>query len=98
MPSLNRAIGFVLAFTVCACSSPATEHDCQELLDLYTDKLTDQARPKTEPSERAKLKAMAREKASRDPEFHQCTRRVTLSQVQCAKAAHDADEIERCLM
>lgn len=94
----SRLAAWSLVPLTLACSPSATERDCWELLDLYTEKVIDQARPLTDPHERAKLKAMAREKARRDPEFRSCPGRVNLTQVRCAKAAASADEMERCLM
>jgi hypothetical protein len=98
MPTVRIVAMAVFGALGLGCSRLASERECLELLDLYTDKVTDQARPKADAPERAKLKSLAREQARRDPEFAACPDRVTEAQVRCAKAALNADEIERCLM
>jgi len=88
----------VCLFSVSGCSPGAEEQECWELLDLYTEKVIDQARPKTDARERAKLKALSRERAQQDPEFLDCPKRVSRTQVDCARKSVTADEIERCLL
>jgi hypothetical protein len=96
--SASRGLALGLVILVGACSRGAEEQECWELLDLYTEKVIDQARPKTDARERAKLKALSREQAKRDPEFRDCPKRVNLAQVECARTAATADDVERCLM
>lgn len=85
--------------TLCsACQEPITQDECGLLLDRYTEKVIDQSRPSTLAGERARLIEQARIKAARDPEFQECTSRVTRSKFECAMKAPDADEMERCLL
>jgi hypothetical protein len=68
------------------------------LLDKYTDAVVDQARPSASSAERSDLQQKARQKAATDPEFALCSRRVSRRQFDCAMAAPNADEMERCLL
>jgi len=81
-----------------SCSKSLSEDECAQLLDHYTEKVIEQARPSAKPAERAKLVAEARQKAARDPEFARCSERVGRRQFECAIASHSADDVERCLL
>ncbi len=98
----GRAVAGVVVVGIAAalsgCAKPLDENECAQLLDHYTEKVIDQARPSAKPSERAKWVAEARQKAARDPEFAACTSRVRRDQYECALNANNADEVERCLM
>ena len=92
---LLLAPGFL---AVLGCEKPLTERECASLLDLYTEKVIDQARPSAKPGQRAKLVAEARLKAALDPEFARCPAVVRRSQFECALSSQTADDIERCLL
>lgn len=96
----SQALAFVLFFSLfsSACSKSVNEEQCGQLLDRYTDKVIDQARPSTKAAERLELQQAARKKAKLDPAFSQCSARVNQEQFDCAMAAGNADQIERCLM
>lgn len=81
-----------------ACGARVTPEECNQLLDHYTEKVIDQARPSTSLSQRMELVQQAREKAAQDPEFASCTARVSRRKWECAMRAPDADEVERCLL
>ncbi len=83
---------------ISGCDEPLTEDECTRLLDRYTDKVIDQARPSTNQSERSELILEARKKAKFDPEFSECSARVSRSEFECAMQAANADQIERCLL
>lgn len=96
---LGRApLGALVLLSLVGCSTLIDERRCIELLDHYTDRLIDQARPGASNGERAKLKSLAREKARLDPEFRACPQRVTEAAFECASRAATSDEIERCLL
>lgn len=81
-----------------ACQPSLKEDECIALLDRYTEKVIEQARPSTSPAERSRLLLAARKKAELDPEFAECAERVSRRQFECAMAANSADQIERCLL
>ena len=80
------------------CQKPLEDPECVRLLDHYTDKVIDQARPSTSTAERLELTLAARRKAELDPAFAECSNRVSRSQFDCAMLAESADQIERCLL
>lgn len=84
--------------TMLACGKPLTKAECEQLLARYTDKVIDQARPSTSRMEREELVIEAQKKAQLDPEFAVCSARVSRKKFQCAMEAHNADQIERCLL
>ena len=69
------------------------------MLDRYVEQLLRVDSP--EPPRAWRLereRAAARERASRDPAFAECPRRVTREQIDCALASTYADALERCLI
>lgn len=80
------------------CQRPLEETECVSLLDRYTDKVIDQARPSTSTAERRDLTLAARKKAELDPAFAECSDRVSRAQFDCAMQAQSADQMERCLL
>jgi hypothetical protein len=96
---MHRALSLAYAALLLAACRPApTEQECLKLLDHYTDKQIDQARPSTRPAERVVLIEQARVRAISDPEFATCPAKVSRSAYECAMAAGSADAIERCLL
>lgn len=91
------ALGFALALGLFGCEEPLTDAECHLLLERYTERQIDQARPSSTPGERARLVIRARELAETDPEFSRCTVALHRSQYQCAMDAADVDTMERCL-
>ena len=75
-----------------------SEQECVKLLDHYTDKQIDQARPSLRAADRSVLIDQARTRAAADPEFATCTTKVSRSAYECAMAAGSADAVERCLL
>ena len=80
------------------CAEPPTPAECERMLDHYTELLVRSDRPGAKAAEREKLKAEARSKASRDPEFGRCGKQVSRRQLECALGAPDVDAMERCLL
>ncbi len=68
------------------------------LLERYTEKQIDQARPSASGRERMQLLRSVRVKARLDPDFASCVDQLNRSQFECAMAAHNADQMERCLL
>lgn len=91
-------VGFACVFSLVACDRPITDEECGQLLDHYTDKVIDQTRAKANRGERRQLLLEARQKAELDPEFAECSRRVSRAALDCAMSAQSADQIERCLL
>lgn len=101
MPRLTRAwlaIGALFGAPACNLGPALTEPECERLLEHYTDKQIDQARPSTPPGVRARLIQDALVRAATDPVFLECSRKVSRSQYECAMAAGTADAVERCLL
>lgn len=96
-PSLAALLLAALLLVV-GCGRPLSEDECLELLDRYTEKVIEQARPSAAQGERIQLIRETREKAHLDPQFSECPSRVSRSAFECAMAAHNADQIERCLL
>ena len=97
----RRMAGYValwLSLALVGCSEPLTEAECVRMLDHYTELLIRSDRVNVKAAEREKLKAEARAKASRDPEFQRCTKAVSRRQFDCAINAPDVDSMERCLL
>lgn len=92
------AAGLALCLFITGCGKPLSEEECGALLDHYTGKVIDQARPKATRAERSELILEARQKAKLDPEFSACSSRVSRNEFECAMQAVNADQIERCLM
>lgn len=97
-PALGAVIASVLASALVGCSEPLSEAECVRMLEHYTELLVRSDRRDASAAEREKLKAEARSKAARDPEFQTCSRRVSRRQFECAIHAPDADTVERCLL
>jgi hypothetical protein len=95
---VSRAIVPLALLLVSACSRPITDDECFQLLEHYTEKVIEQARPSAGKAERLELILEARQKATADPEFARCKMKVSRAKLECALAAHDADQIERCLL
>lgn len=92
------AAGLALCLSATGCGKPLSQEECGTLLDHYTEKVIDQARPKASRAERSELVFEARQKAQLDPEFSACSSRVSRNEFECAMQAVNADQIERCLM
>ena len=85
-----------LAFV--ACAKPPSHAECDALLDHYVELLVNSDRPGTSGAELHKLQLQARQKAVRDPEFEQCSQRVSRRAYECAMSALNADKLEQCLL
>ena len=94
----KRASLVVGALLLTSCGKPVTQSECDQLLQRYTEKVIDQARPSTNQAERLELIAKTRQAAKIDPAFATCTQQVSRTEFECAMAANNADEIERCLL
>ena len=89
-------VGFLVLLA--ACGKPPSHVECDALLDHYVELLVHSDRPGTSASELHKLQNQARQKAAGDPEFGECTRRVSRRAYECAMSAPDADKLEQCLL
>lgn len=98
LPRWSTCAWFPCALFGIACAEPLSEAECFDLLDRYTDKVVDQARPGASSAERSELQLQARQKALLDPEFSVCSAAVSRAEFECAMAANTADDIERCLL
>ena len=87
----------LLGLAASGCGRSPTPAECTALLDRYTEKLVGSDRPDVKPGELEKLKADARARASEDPEFAACSRKVSRSQYECAMKAETVDRMEICL-
>ena len=97
---LHRSRLFLLQslFFFCQCTSGPSEAECVLLLDRYTEMVIDQSRIEPSERQRERLKKEARDKAYNDPEFWRCSHAISRGDYQCAMKAHNADEMERCLL
>jgi hypothetical protein len=96
----------LLAAALCAsglgllggCGKPPNHDECDALLDHYVELLVNSDRPGTNAGELHKLQLQARQKAVTDPEFGECTKRVSRRAFDCAMSAPNADKLEQCLL
>jgi hypothetical protein len=87
-----------LAFSLVGCGKAPSSSECDALLDHYVELLVNSDRPGTSASELHKLQIQAHEKAKTDPEFAECSTRVSRRQLECAMSASNADVLEQCLL
>ncbi|MEO6600957.1 MAG: hypothetical protein ABIQ16_13845 [Polyangiaceae bacterium] len=90
-------LGCGLSF-VSACGKAPTHDECDALLDHYVELLVNSDRPETSAADLHKLKLQAHEKAKLDPDFAECSSRVSRSAFECAMGAPNADVLEQCLL
>jgi hypothetical protein len=95
--SLVASAGVAL-LTGTGCGRSLSEDECGALMERYTELLIISDRRDVNVYEREKLKAEAKERATRDAEFRKCSSEVSRRQFECAIAAHHVDEMERCLL
>jgi len=86
------------ALSVLGCGKRPSHDECTALLDHYVELLVNSDRPGTNAAELQKLQILARDKAKDDPEFGQCTERVSRRELDCAMSAANADVLEQCLL
>jgi hypothetical protein len=98
--SRRTALGLGLSFglALVACRKPPTAEECGALVQRYAETLVDKERPGLSHGERERLIAAAVASASAGPAFRTCPRQVSRSSLECAQAAFNPDEIERCLI
>ncbi len=97
MLSLSRARSLAVALLALGCGRSPSPAECTALLDRYTEKLVGSDRPDVKAGELEKLKADARARAAEDPEFAECSRKVSRSAFECAMHAETVDRMEICL-
>jgi hypothetical protein len=99
---VNRRLASVLvascALLAQACQKRPSPDECTALLDHYVELLVNSDRPGTNAAELLKLQLSARDKAKEDPEFGQCTERISRRELECAMRASNADVLEQCLL
>jgi hypothetical protein len=86
------------AMSVSACSKPPSHDECDALLDHYVELLVTSDRPGTTAGELHKLQVQARQRSVSDPEFAECSTRVSRRAYECAMSAPNADKLEQCLL
>jgi hypothetical protein len=86
------------AVSTLGCGKRPSHDECTALLDHYVELLVNSDRPGTNAAELHKLQILARDKAKEDPEFAQCTERVSRRELDCAMSAANADVLEQCLL
>jgi len=79
------------------CGRHATLAECEILLDRYVELLVRDRDPKADEGSIARQKSATREKAARDPSFAACPKEVSARAFDCAMAAPNADELEKCI-
>lgn len=80
------------------CGKRLQANECDQLLDHYVELLLRDDRPKSSAGEVMRLQHEARQKAERDPAFHECSERVSRRGFDCAMDAQDANKLEQCLL
>lgn len=80
------------------CGRSVSSGECAALLERYTEKQIDQAKPSASTRQRTEMLRAVRVKAQLDPEYARCSDAVSRSQFECAMQADSADQMERCLL
>ena len=96
-----RALAFcflLLQLGACAPRRPVTREECDRLLERYAEMLMHGEGARPSATERLHLMAEVRARAATHRPFQSCTAEVTREQMDCALAAFNPDEIERCLV
>lgn len=83
---------------VSACQEPLNETECDRLLDRYVELLAKSHTPDASLVTITRYQKEARELASEDPAFAECSDRVSRREFECAMSAPNADRLEICLM
>lgn len=97
--SRARARGALLLLLLgSGCGKRLQTSECEQLLDHYVELLLRDDRPKSSAGEVLRLQQEARKKAQRDPEFAECSSRVSRRSFECAMQAQDANRLEQCLL
>ena len=91
-------LGAALLLLAGGCGKRLDDNECQALLDHYVELLVKSDRPGTNAAELHKLQLQARDKAKDDPEFRECSGRVSRRAFDCAMNAPNADVLEQCLL
>lgn len=94
----DRLVGLLFAALTCTCARPLSADECTQLLDHYTTLLARSRDSQVRPEQVEEVVAQARRKASQDPEFSQCTAKVSRRKWTCAMAAPSVDAVEKCLL
>jgi hypothetical protein len=87
-----------LALTASCKRAPVTQAECDRLLDRYTELLVKLDEPKATSTRLEAARVEARALALKDKAFRSCTSEVSRESMDCANAAGDVDQIERCLI
>ena len=91
-------LAYAVLGATAGCQQPLTTSECGTLLDRYVELLLNSDRRDTTAAERFQLREETRHKAAADPEFRNCTSKVTRAQFDCAMKALNVDDMERCLV
>ena len=98
MKARRRAFALTSVWLLLGCSEPLSAEECNALLDHYVSLLAASDRPGTNDTELVRLRAQAREKATKDPAFRRCAHEVSRGKFECAIKADSADRLEQCLL
>jgi hypothetical protein len=79
------------------CSRHATSADCDKVMDHYVDMLVRESNPGIGGGELYARYQEARKRAGEEPSFVSCPKEITARDVECALAAVNVAELERCL-
>ena len=95
---MRRRVSILILGLAAGCGKPPTTEECDALLRRYAETLVDRERGALSRGARERLVEEAVASARGAPAFQTCTTRVSRRSIECAKAAGDPDQIERCLI
>lgn len=98
MLRLSAVLAALAALMLSGCSKPLDQTECASLLDRYTELLVRSDREGTTAGDLLKLQEAARARARRDPDFQDCSARVSRREFECAMAAENVDRLEQCML
>ena len=91
------ALGLAVLASACK-QKPVTRDECDLLLARYAEMQARVDDPKANGVTLERARGQARALAAHDRSFAACTTEVSRESMDCALAAHDPDQIERCLI
>jgi hypothetical protein len=93
-----RLTALLAALFLSGCGKPLSQTECTALLDRYTELLVRSDREGTSAGDLLKLQEAARDRARKDPDFQDCSGKVSRRAFDCAMAAENVDRLEQCML
>ncbi len=97
MHALTAAGAAAAVLVLAGCRPRVSPAQCDEIVSRYAALIVKEKAPAAPPEVTAEEQNRAREEASHDEAFQNCTTEVRIEEYRCAMAAATADAVEKCL-